>query len=196
MSARTTFARALRLLADQLFVGALYADPAERLPLCDILSTLAHSGERDVTSPVAAYYQSDSPPPSPGANAFDRGSAPSRSGNYDHVMQDGSSSSLPMAARRDHQHGLFGDDEDEEMAPASLAGEGEGDLSLDDLGDDVDFDLGDDCGEFPSLSALTLSMRLTSPRSTEPIFDRPSPSPMQRVWTEELEGDLVEVSHR
>lgn len=63
-----------------------------------------------------------------------------------------------MAARRS-DHGLFGEDGDE-MADASLAGEGKSDLSLDDLGDDLDFDSGDvSC----SLPALTSALRLTSP---------------------------------
>jgi len=119
---------------------------------------------------------------------------------------DGSSGCLPMAARRGHHHGL-GEDEDEEMTDASMAGEGEGDLSLDDLGDDVDFDLGDDCGE-SSLFSSSLNLggvadsflrALPSRLPAEPIFDRPSRSPMQQVWTKELEGDessFVEVSHR
>lgn len=144
-------------LAESPFPGSLYADPAERLPLFDILSTLAHSGERDVISPVADYYHSDSPHPSPGLDAFDRAGAQSRTDNYSHPMElEGSSGLLPMAARRSHHHG-FGD-EDEEMTDASMAGEGEGNLSLDDLGDDVDFDLGDDCGELSPPSAL-ISLR-------------------------------------
>ncbi|ORY55154.1 armadillo-type protein [Leucosporidium creatinivorum] len=167
-----------RVIGEACRSDSLYADAAERLPLFDILSTLVHSGERDVVAPVAEFHQADSPPPSPGLDAFDRAGAQSRTSNYGQAMEvDGSSGRLPMAARRGHHHGL-GDDEDEEMTDASMAGEGEGDLSLDDLGDDVDFDLGDDC---------------------EPIFDRPSPSPMQQIWTKELEGDessFVEVSHR
>lgn len=122
--------------------ASLYSEPAERLPLFDILSILVHSSDRDVIGPVSPYYESDSPPPTPQQNHFDRSSR----GGEDHAMDSdfGGGNRLPMAGRSNpHAHGVGGDDGDEDE---EMAGEGDGfGTSIDDM--DMDMDTADDAGE-------------------------------------------------
>ncbi|KAK4048915.1 hypothetical protein OIV83_004471 [Microbotryomycetes sp. JL201] len=135
--------------------GTLYGDALSRLPLQDVISTLASSGDRDVLSLIGDYYagQSASSSPSVQATAVDSRNRSDSAGTMD-------LESIPTARTNPHVHGICDDDDEDEhdqrqsvnndaddhvMSVYDKAGEGETSfLGLDDIDEDASMDLGDD----------------------------------------------------
>ncbi|GAA6009944.1 hypothetical protein JCM10207_002168 [Rhodosporidiobolus poonsookiae] len=151
VSVRIAVARAV---AQACRTEALYADPATRAPVQELLNTLASAPERDVRQPVLEFVEPvPAPAPEPGSPPPpERGGARSRMEMYDDDDDDEAPAppsestsaaplSPPASADADADDSLMSDDFSSPFEPASLAlhrspssaGEGEGEGE-----DDVD----------------------------------------------------------
>ncbi|KAM0787240.1 hypothetical protein ACM66B_006477 [Microbotryomycetes sp. NB124-2] len=136
----------------------LFGDSLSRLPLRDVIATLAQSGDRDVLSLIGEFYAGHVPATPPVSSQAQAGAVDSRNRSDSAGTMD--LESIPTARTNPHVHGICDDDDDDEdmyqrqrqpitddhvMSNAfDKAGEGETAFGLDDIDEDASMDLGDD----------------------------------------------------